>query len=159
MKNARKAAPFFLISVLFACTPLTVAAQSKAAVDTGRDVAAAACTACHGLGYLGTARRSKTEWQELVSDMVGRGAQLQPDEFDAIVQYLAENFGSATGKVNVNKASAKELSDGLGLSSEDAVKIVRYRTEKGSFREWLDFSKVPGIDLKKVENQKDHLSY
>jgi competence protein ComEA len=100
--------------------------------------------------------------------MVGRGAQLQPDEFDAVVQYLAENFGPPkagnvqsplTSKVNVNKASAKELSDVLGLSSEDSAKIIRYRTEKGNFREWQDFSKVPGIDLKKLETRRDQLTY
>lgn len=89
--------------------------------------------------------------------MVGRGAQLQPDEFDAIVQYLVENYSPA--KVNVNRASAKELSDVLGISSEDAAKIVRYRMEKGSFREWPDLSKVSGIDLKKLETRKDQLTY
>ena len=97
-----------------------------------------------------------------------RGAQLLPDEFDALVQYLTENFGPAKSanvpspanfKVNVNKASAKELADALGISSEDAARIIRYRTEKGNFREWQDFSKVPGIDLKKLETRKDQLAY
>jgi competence ComEA-like helix-hairpin-helix protein len=168
MKDIPKAAAFFLISVLFARSPVNVAAQSTTPGGKGREVAGAACTQCHGLGYLATSGRSKTEWQELVSDMVGRGAQLLPDEFDALVQYLVENFGAvkpanvpspAIYKVNVNKVSAKELSDGLGISSEDAAKIIRYRTEKGNFREWQDFSKVPGIDLKKLETRKDQVTY
>lgn len=168
MKNTRKATGSYLLFVFLGCATLTVAAQSKTPGDKGREVAAGACTSCHGLGYLSTSGRSKTEWQELVSDMVGRGAQLQPDEFEAIVQYLAENFGPAktanvqsptTSKVNVNKASAKELSDALGLSSEDASRIIRYRMEKATFRDWQDFSKVPGIDLKKLESRKDQLTY
>jgi competence ComEA-like helix-hairpin-helix protein len=166
--NTRKGAAFFLLSVLLIGAPITVAAQNTELGLKGREVAGSACTLCHGLGYLASLGRSKTEWQDLVSDMVGRGAQLQPDEFDAIVQYLTENFGPAraanvqsptTFKVNVNKASAKELSDALGLSSEDAATIIRYRMEKGSFREWSDFSKVPGIDLKKLETRKDRLTY
>ncbi len=82
-------------------------------------------------------------------------------ELDLIISYLAKNFGPEppTEKVNVNKATAKELESSLSLSSKDADSIVRYRQKNGFFKSWDDLKQVPDLDAKKLEAIKDRLVY
>ena len=47
----------------------------------------------------------------------------------------------------------------MGISTEDAAAIVKYRADKGSFKELQDVTKVPGIDTKKIEAAKDRLEF
>jgi competence protein ComEA len=85
------------------------------------------------------------------------------------VKYLAANFGpdkgdndskpSATKKININTATAAELTDVLELSQRDASAIVQHRTEKGDFKDWSDLRKVPDIDLKRLQEQKERILF
>ena len=111
-------------------------------------------------------RMSADQWSAVVDDMVGRGAEGTDDDFERIVTYLAAHFGNdktdgntAAQKVNVNTASAVELTAVLGLSKSDAGTIVKYRTDKGPYKDWADLRKVPDIDLKKLEDQKDRIAF
>jgi competence protein ComEA len=47
----------------------------------------------------------------------------------------------------------------LGLSGKEAAAIVKYRTDKGSFKTVEDLKKVPDLDFKKIEAQKDRLVF
>ena len=48
----------------------------------------------------------------------------------------------------------------LGSKAYDlAAAIVKYRSEKGSFRSTEDLKKVPGLSEKKVEEKKDLLIF
>jgi competence protein ComEA len=99
---------------------------------------------------------TKERWGSLVDDMVSRGAAGADDEIDQVIAYLAANFPK---KVNINKASAAELTAALEIPAADAAAIVSYRTDKGSFKELKDVTKVPGIDTKKIEAAKDRLEF
>ena len=61
--------------------------------------------------------------------------------------------------VNVNKASAADLESGLALTAKEAAAIVKYRTDKGAFKAVDDLKKVPDLDFKKIEAQKDRLVF
>jgi competence protein ComEA len=145
--------------VLFLC--LTVAAAAQTLPDgRGKAVVEKMCTPCHGLENVVSARMTKERWGGIVDDMVSRGAEGTDDEIDQVVNYLAANFSkSAAKKVNINKASASELTAALEISASDAAAIVGYRTDKGSFKELKDVTKVPGIDTKKIEAAKDRLEF
>ena len=127
------------------------------------------CGMCHGVEIVTKLKLSAEQWSGMVDDMVSRGAQGTDDEFDLIVTYLTANFGksradgdskpAAGSKVDVNNATARELADTLGLSSSDAEAIVQYRKDKGAFKEWPELRKVPGIDLKKLEDRKDQITF
>jgi len=127
------------------------------------------CGKCHGLEMVTKERQSADQWSATVDDMVGRGAEGTDDEFELIVKYLAANFGKdkagngskgpAAQKININTASAADIAAGLNLSKRDAEAIVQYRTDKGEFKEWPDLRKVPDIDLKKIEEQKDRIVF
>jgi len=105
-------------------------------------------------------RADKDQWSAVVDDMVSKGASGTNDEFDLVVRYLAANFGPTNGtKIEINTASANDLVSALGIPQADADAIVTYRTAHGAFNEWANLSNVPGLDLKKLEAQKDKIGF
>src|SRR4029079_10334929 len=83
-----------LNKVLFA---LGIAALPTCAQDLpdgpGKETVQTVCTVCHGLEDIVSSKRTKAEWKELVDKMVSYGAQAKDEEIEAIVNYLAKNFG------------------------------------------------------------------
>ena len=51
------------------------------------------CTDCHGVDQIIAKKRTKEQWDDVMSDMVQKGAQGKDEEIDAIVAYLTKNFG------------------------------------------------------------------
>ena len=54
------------------------------------------CTKCHSLDRVVRARKSVAEWTSTVQRMVGKGADLTPDEQAAVIEYLAETYPADT---------------------------------------------------------------
>jgi competence protein ComEA len=126
----------------------------------GKAVAEKMCKGCHGLENIIRSRRTKDKWSDIVDDMVARGAKGTDSEADEVVEYLAAHFGpNAVQKVNVNKAGAPDLISGLGVSAADADTIVRYRGDHGTFKSIQELLKVPGIDAKKIESNRDRVEF
>jgi len=62
----------------------------------------------------------------------------------------------ASGPVNVNTASAEEISDSLkGIGLSKARLIVDYREQNGSFLHADELVKVKGIGLKTIDLNRD----
>ncbi|WP_223796433.1 outer membrane protein assembly factor BamB family protein [Sphingomonas nostoxanthinifaciens] len=57
-----------------------------------------ACTVCHVASQVTNQRHTKQEWATLVEKMIGFGAQVHDDQYDAIVNYLARNYPSEPAK-------------------------------------------------------------
>ncbi|MGR9101161.1 MAG: ComEA family DNA-binding protein, partial [Gammaproteobacteria bacterium] len=56
------------------------------------------------------------------------------------------SFNAFSAPVNVNTASAQELSDALkGIGLKKAEAIIQYREANGAFKTLSDLSKVKGI--------------
>jgi mono/diheme cytochrome c family protein len=51
------------------------------------------CAACHPLESVTDKRKSQDEWRASVSQMQSYGVALTPQEMDALIAYLAQNFG------------------------------------------------------------------
>jgi len=115
----------------------------------------AVCGACHDLDTAVGMRHDKVGWQTVVNAMAQRGARASDQEFSAIVEYLAKYFGT----VNVNTAAAKELEDVLEVSSDQSAAIVRYRAANGEFKDLDGLKKVPGLDVKGLEDRKDRIAF
>jgi competence protein ComEA len=47
----------------------------------------------------------------------------------------------------------------LGFTVDESKALVAYRTGHDAFKEWSDVAKVPGVDAKKVEAQKDKMAF
>jgi len=59
----------------------------------GKDLVTKVCTLCHDTARIISKKWSKEEWNDTVDKMAMRGARASDEEFDAIVAYLAKNFG------------------------------------------------------------------
>jgi quinoprotein glucose dehydrogenase len=67
-------------------------ALSAAAIDEGRRLADAACTACHALSADITTGRSTAAWKAVVDQMIGMGAVATPEEARKIADYLSHTY-------------------------------------------------------------------
>jgi cytochrome c2 len=76
---------------------------AQADIDKGRTTVTQVCVGCHNNGAIGrmVAVRKKTadEWRDTVYRMIGRGAQVLPDEIEPLTAYLttAGGQGRAAG--------------------------------------------------------------
>ena len=90
--------PFVLVAIMLVMSwPATAGAQrgDDAQVEKGRVVVAQVCTTCHTtLGrMLQVHKQTAEQWRELVFFMISRGAQVMPDEIDAVTAFLVANSG------------------------------------------------------------------
>src|SRR5260370_15050567 len=151
-----RVAPFCFVAILFAQSLPSLALPE----ERGKAVVERMCKGCHGLENVIRSRRTRDRWTEIVDDMVARGAKGTDSEADEVIEYLSTHFGAdAIQKVNVNKAGAPDLTSSLGISAADAKTIVRYRADHGSFKSIPDLMKVPGIDAKKIERNRDRVEF
>jgi competence protein ComEA len=119
------------------------------------------CGSCHGAELVLGRQEDKDAWAGVVNDMIERGAKGTDDEFYEVVDYLATNFSKTSPiiKINVNKATAKDLEGALRLPEKQAAAMVHFREEKGDFKSIDDLKKVPGVDAGKIEANKNRLAY
>ena len=149
---------FLRLAALFSL--LTVGVAQSLPEGPGKAVTERMCKPCHGLENIIREKRTKDRWAETVDDMVSRGAKGTDAEIDLVIDYLTAHFGATAARtVNINKASASELSTALGLSTGDADTIVHYRAEKGAFKSIQDLMNVPGIDAKKIESVQNQIEF
>jgi len=125
----------------------------------GKEVTLQLCGNCHDASIIQEHRQSRDEWVATIQKMIAAGAEGTEEQFTAVLAYISTNFGPAAARINVNQAAAAELATGLGLSEKEAAAIVKYRTDKGAFKAVEDLKKVPDLDFKKIEAQKDRLVF
>ena len=87
---------------------------------------------------------------------------LSSSESDAEISESDENYISSdgsvdsSGKVNINTATAQEISENLdGIGDTIAQRIVEYREQNGDFENIEEIKNVSGIGESKYENIKD----
>jgi len=51
------------------------------------------CTVCHDLERTTQAQKTRDEWEQTVTRMVGKGAQLAEDEQGTLIEHLAATYG------------------------------------------------------------------
>ena len=114
------------------------------------------CVKCHPADRINGSRRTRTQWEEVMTTMqTARGAIVADEDWDVILNYLVKEHG----RVNVNRATIDDLVEVLGVTSQTADSIVKYRKEHGNFEDYDAFAKVPGLDLGKLEKKRDAISF
>lgn len=116
-------------------------------------------TACHTPDMLIGHNQDASAWSDTVYEMVQRGAQGSDEDFTAIVNYLGTYFGTAPDKVDINKATAMNLRNWLGIDEESADAIAAYRAKHGEFKSLDDLKKVSGLDAKYLDAVKGRLVF
>ena len=141
--------------IILACAGAGLS-QDELPKGKGGDLINDQCTSCHTLSRITSQSRDKEQWAESVKAMISYGTDLSPDEQTLVIDYLAKYFGMP---VNVNKATAAELRKEFELSQKEAEAIVQTRKDKGAFQQFSDLGKVPGLDLKKLEDLHDRIQF
>lgn len=68
------------------------AKEVKLPDGAGRPLVEGRCASCHDLGRVVSIRRTKTEWESVTRNMLGRGPQATPEQAQAITDYLTTHF-------------------------------------------------------------------
>jgi competence protein ComEA len=123
----------------------------------GKETFQMVCGTCHSPNAVIGKQGTKQWWQSKVTEMLQEETDIPESDVDSIVAYLAKNFPIV--KINVNKASAKDLETGLDLTTKESEAIVQYRQANGNFKTLDDLKKVPGLDAVKIESKKDRLEF
>jgi mono/diheme cytochrome c family protein len=85
-----------LLAIALVWMPIAARAQGDdPLIEKGRVVVAQVCTTCHTtLGrMLQVHKQTKEQWRDLVFFMISRGAQVMPNEIDAVTAFLVANSG------------------------------------------------------------------
>jgi competence protein ComEA len=114
----------------------------------------AVCGACHPT-TLASGIRSESEWKETIDQMVSLGAEVTEELFERVLRYLLRT----RTRVNVNSATAAEIAAILDISVATAATLVKFRTNKGSFKTLEELKRVPGIDAAALETKKDRVAF
>jgi mono/diheme cytochrome c family protein len=88
---------------------VAASAQSdqQAQIEKGRQTVGQACVACHTniLRMLQVHKKSEEQWRDTVYSMIGRGAQIMPDEIQPLTAFLTANAGT-NGSTNTQASRA-----------------------------------------------------
>ena len=142
-------------AAVLAVSAVTLAAGRQDADDHTATAFTRVCSSCHDAQRILAARRTRTQWEEVIEKMIERGAQGSDDDFTAAEQYLLR----VSGRVNVNRALSTDIVAVLGLTQKDADAIMEYRKANGEFKDFDDLCKVPGINLEKLKEGRDAVSF
>jgi competence protein ComEA len=148
---------FFL--AVMATNAAAAADEPKLPPGPGKETTQKICGSCHGAEIVVGRKMTRDGWNQLVVNMIERGAQGSDDEFADIVDYLTNTVSVEAAKIHVNKASAKQLQSGLDISDTEAAAVLHYREEKGNFKSIEDLKKVPGLDGAKIDAKKSKLVF
>jgi competence protein ComEA len=135
-------------------------AQATLPDGPGKDQLVKICGQCHEPQRAASIRLTRDGWESTIGDMIARGAKGSDEDFQAILDYLTKNFlGEASRPLNVNTATSVELESVLLLFRKEAAAVIAYREKNGLFKSVDDLKKVPGVDAKKIDAQKDRLYF
>jgi competence ComEA-like helix-hairpin-helix protein len=148
-----------LTSTLLTASPFRHSAPQQsggsAADDPTNELFIQMCNRCHDASRITAIRRTRFEWEEVLTKMIERGATGSDDDFQNVFGYLRRHYG----KVYINTATPDEITTTLGLSSKDAEAIVAYKKAHGSFQDFEAVKKVPDIDATTLEAHKDAVAF
>jgi competence ComEA-like helix-hairpin-helix protein len=122
---------------------------------TGKAEVKKVCTGCHEIGTVTGSRRTRIGWERNVDDMASRGAEGSDEDMEVVVAYLTKFFG----KTNVNTATEKDLQFALGFSDKEAQAIVAFREQNGTFKDFEQLKKVPGINLERLQAKRPEIAF
>lgn len=117
------------------------------------------CSMCHSPENVIGHGQDADGWTQTIYKMIQYGAQGSDQDFGAIVYYLSHNFGPPPDKVDVNEATSMDFRNWLLFTKQQADSIIAYRKQHGDFHSLADLKKVPEIDPKMIDADKNRLTF
>jgi competence ComEA-like helix-hairpin-helix protein len=113
------------------------------------------CVRCHASDRVMEGRRFPSQWEQVLEQMVARGATGSDEDFDVVFEYLVTWFG----RVAINTAPADEIAQVLHLEPAVADAIVQHRTKHGNFPDFDALAAVPGLDIAELRKRRDAIVF
>jgi competence ComEA-like helix-hairpin-helix protein len=157
MRRAALIIPF-VVSIAAGLIPagVFVTAAHQDASDPDVRVFANVCGKCHPKERAVVTRRTRSQWEEVITTMITtRNAQISDEDFDTVLGYLSREYG----RVNVNRAPAPDIVEVLHVPEKVGETIVQYRKEHGPFQDFDGLAKVPGVDREKLESRREAILF
>jgi competence ComEA-like helix-hairpin-helix protein len=150
-----------LVAAAFGATVSTaqVATPAAAAQPVERPAPPAeftkVCVRCHPSDKIVEGRRYPAQWDQVLEQMVARGAIATDAELDVIYDYLVAQYG----RVAINTATADEIAQVLHLEQGAADTIVQYRRKNGAFADFDALARVPELPVADLEKRRDAIVF
>jgi competence protein ComEA len=144
--------------VLVFGTHLTRAQEpaGQAGDEHAAQVFSTVCSRCHPLERVTAMRRTRPQWEEVITSMItARGAQISDEDFDTVLDYLSKEYG----RVYINRAPVDDIVEALGISNTMASTIVGYRKDHGPYQDFDALAAVPGVDRTALEGKRDAIVF
>ena len=78
---------------MVACAPKSPSSNSSSGVAlTGEELLNQRCSVCHSTSQVTRRRETAQQWDDIVSQMIRRGAELNDSEKKILVDYLAKTY-------------------------------------------------------------------
>jgi competence protein ComEA len=153
-----KCLPILAVALLSICP---ARAQKDFPEAPAKEYVTRICLQCHEPAQLLGQKKTESDWKSTVSRMAQKGVPAPAEQYDAVAAYMAKYFGKGEDhtKINMNKAKAEEIVAAIGLTPEEANALVTYREKHGEYREWGEMLVVYGVDGRKLEANKDKMSF
>ena len=96
-------------------------------IAKGREVVGQVCVACHTniLRMVQVHRQSPEQWKDTVYSMIGRGAQVMPDEVEAVTAFLATNAGGNGQPTNLAENAGRPARDDQQMPEGEGKAILQ----------------------------------
>lgn len=142
--------------------PVVAQSSQQAQIEKGRVAVTQICVGCHGGGImrmLEVREKSADEWRETVYRMIGRGAQVFPDEIEPLTAYLASTArrgrpqpAAATTNQGGLEAQANAI---LARRCQQCHDVERARTKpaSGDWQTIIDRMVTLGASVTPAEHQ------
>ena len=75
-----------------------------------------------------------------------------------VLCFAMPSFAADKGKININTATAKDLTQLKGIGMKTAEKIIAHREQNGPFKNIEAIQEVPGIGKKTFEEIQSQIS-
>jgi mono/diheme cytochrome c family protein len=101
--------------------------DQQAQVEKGRQVVGQVCVACHTniLKMVQVHRQSPEQWKDTVYSMIGRGAQVMPDEIEAVTAFLAASAGGNGQPTNRTSNAGRPARDDQQMPEGEGKAILQ----------------------------------
>ncbi len=113
------------------------------------------CVRCHPSDKIVEGRRYPAQWDQVLEQMVARGAMATDAELDVIYDYLVAQYG----RVAINTASADEIAQVLHVDQGAAETIVQYRRKNGAFADFEALAAVPEVPVAALQQLRDAIVF
>lgn len=68
---------------------LLLAAAEASAQPSAKALVDGECSRCHGIGKVNKADKNAAAWEKTLDRMIKKGANIKPDDKDAVLKYLS----------------------------------------------------------------------